>query len=49
VTVLSSFTCTKMRHDGFGGMAVPITADLIVGRSASDLLEDFFAETGLDA
>ncbi|HVC60300.1 MAG TPA: hypothetical protein VND19_08085 [Acetobacteraceae bacterium] len=45
VTVISAFTCSKMRPDGFGGMAVLITADAIKGKSTNDLLEDFLAET----
>jgi hypothetical protein len=48
VTAVSSFTCSKMRPDGFGGMAVLITADRIVGKSTTDILEDFLAEAGLD-
>jgi hypothetical protein len=48
LTVLSAFTCSKMRPDGFGGMAVLITPDAIVGNSTNDLLEDFLAEAGLD-
>ncbi|MGP8124042.1 MAG: hypothetical protein ACLP8B_26410 [Xanthobacteraceae bacterium] len=48
LTVLSAFTCSKMRPDGFGGMAVLITPDAIVGKSTNDLLEDFLAEAGLD-
>jgi hypothetical protein len=31
VTAVTSFTCSKMRPDGFGGMAVLITADAILG------------------
>ena len=46
VTVISAFTCNKMRPDGFGGMAVLITADAIKGKSTNDLLEDFLAEAG---
>ena len=49
VTAVSSFSCSKMRPDGFGGMAVLITADRIVGKSTSDILEDFLVEAGLDA
>jgi hypothetical protein len=26
VTAVTAFTCSKMRHDGFGGMAMLITA-----------------------
>ena len=33
-----------MRPDGFGGMAVLITADAILGKSTNDILEDFLAE-----
>jgi hypothetical protein len=48
VTAIASFTCSRMRPDGFGGMAVLITADNIVGKSTSDLIEDFLTEAGLD-
>ena len=48
VTAVTSFTCSKMRPDGFGGMAVLITSDAIVGKSTNDFLEDFLAEVGLD-
>jgi len=44
VTAVTSFTCSKMRPDGFGGMAVLITADAILGKSTDDILEDFLAE-----
>jgi hypothetical protein len=43
VSVVSSFTCSRMRPDGFGGAAVVISADEIVGKSTSDLLEEFIA------
>jgi len=33
-----------MRPDGFGGMAVLITADTIKGKSTNDILEEFLAE-----
>ena len=49
VTAVTSFTCSKMRPDGFGGMAVLITADTIVGKSTNDILEDFLAEKEGDA
>ena len=48
VTAVTSFTCSKMRPDGFGGMAVLITSDAIVGKSTNDIFEDFLAEAGLD-
>ncbi len=44
VAVVSAFTCAKMRPDGFGGMAVLITADAIKCKSTNDILEDFLAE-----
>lgn len=43
VTAVSSFTCSRMRPDGFGGAAVLISADEIMGKSTSDLLEEFIA------
>jgi hypothetical protein len=49
VTAVSAFTCTKMRPDGFGGMAVLITADAIKGKSTNDILEDFLAGAELDS
>jgi len=51
VTVVSAFTCTKMRPDGFGGMAILITADAIRGKSTEDILGDFLdhAEHGAAA
>jgi hypothetical protein len=48
VTVVSAFTCSKMRPDGFGGMATIITRDAVLGKSTNDIIEDFFAQTGLD-
>lgn len=44
VTIVSSFTYTKMRPDGFGGMAVLVTADAIKGKSTEDILGDFLDE-----
>ena len=49
VTALTSFTCSKMRPDGFGGMAVLITEDAILGKSTNDILQDFLAEREGDA
>jgi hypothetical protein len=44
VTAITSFTRSKMRPDGFGGMAVLITADAIKGKSTCDVPEDFLLE-----
>jgi hypothetical protein len=49
VTAISSFICSKMRPDAWGGMAVLIAADRVVGKSTADLIEDFLSEAGLDA
>ncbi|HTM82181.1 hypothetical protein [Asticcacaulis sp.] len=48
ITVETSFMCSKMRLDGFGGMAVLITADRILGKSTNDLLQDFLKEVDPD-
>jgi len=44
VTAVTAFTCTAMRPDGFGGMAVLITADVIRGISTNDILETWLAD-----
>jgi hypothetical protein len=44
VTAVTSFTCSTMRPDGLGGMAVLITADAIMGKSTTDILEEFMTE-----
>jgi hypothetical protein len=48
VTAVTAFTCSKMRPDGFGGMAILITGSTVTGKSTSDIIEDFLAEAGLD-
>ena len=40
VTAESAFTCSKMRPDGFGGMAVVITASAIIGKSTGEIIAD---------
>jgi hypothetical protein len=44
VTAVSAFTCSRMQPDGFGGMAVLITASEVMGKSTSDIVEDFLNE-----
>jgi len=44
VTAVSAFTCSTMRPEGFGGMAVLITADAVMGKSTGDIIEDFLNE-----
>lgn len=48
VTIVAAFTCSKMRSEGFGGMAILITPDAIVGKSTGDVLQDLLSEAGLD-
>jgi len=47
ISIVTSFTCSKMRPDGFGGMAVLVTRDTITGKTTGDFLEDMIAEAGL--
>lgn len=44
VIVKSAFTCSKMRADGFGGMAMLITPDEVLAKSTYDLIEAFEAQ-----
>jgi len=44
VSAVSSFTCSRMRPDGFGGMALVISPDAILGKSTNDLLEEFIEQ-----
>ena len=47
VIAIMSFTCSKMRPDGFGGAATLITADKVKGKSTHDIIEAFLNEEGL--
>lgn len=44
IVVMTAFTCTRMRPDGFGGSVMLITADAIRYRSTTDILEEFWNE-----
>lgn len=44
IEVTTSFTCSKMRPDGFGGSAMLITADAIRYKSTMDIFEEFWNE-----
>jgi len=44
VSAVSSFTCSRMRPDGFGGAVVVITADAILGKSTTDLLDELIEQ-----
>jgi hypothetical protein len=44
ISVISSFTCSKMEPTAFGGMAVLITGTSIRGKSTEDILEELLEE-----
>lgn len=44
LTVTMAFTCSKMRPDGFGGLAMMITAQTIRSESTYTLFDRFYAE-----
>ncbi|EGF93825.1 hypothetical protein ABI_00570 [Asticcacaulis biprosthecium C19] len=44
IEVVTSYTCTKMRRDGFGGAAMAITAGEVRFKSTDDILNDFRTE-----
>ena len=44
VSIDAAFTCSKMRPDGFGGMATLITAKEIISESTNHLLEKWLAD-----
>lgn len=44
ISVITAFTCSKLRLDGFGGLAILITKDRIRSKSLDDVLMDFLAE-----
>lgn len=43
-SAVSSFTCSRIRPNGFGGAVVLISADAILGKSTNDLLEEFIEQ-----
>lgn len=47
LTVTMAFTCSKMRPDGFGGLAMLITASSIRSESTSTLFERFYEEAAM--
>lgn len=44
IVVTTSFSCSKMRRDGFGGAVTLITAERIAGKSTVEMLQDLRAE-----
>jgi len=49
IAVITSFTCTKMRQDGWGGMATVITADKIAGKSTHDIVRELLDAAEIEA
>jgi hypothetical protein len=47
ITVEAAFTCSKMRPDGFGGMAMLVTKEAIISESTTGLLEKWLADAFL--
>jgi hypothetical protein len=47
ISIISSFTCDKMRPDGFGGMVSLVTAKKIYGSSTHQLLQKFMKQAKL--
>lgn len=46
ISVVSAFTCSRMRPDGLGGGVVLITAEAINSRSTHDILEELLMSRG---
>jgi hypothetical protein len=44
VWVVTSYQCSKLRPDGFGGAASVITADQFRFKSTDDLIDEFLTE-----
>ena len=44
LSVMTSFTCDKMRPDGCGGIATLITGDKIRGQSTEEIMAQFIAD-----
>lgn len=46
VSVITAWTCTRMRPDGFGGLAMVITADDIRCKGTDELIDEMLADPG---
>jgi len=44
ISVMASFTCSKLRPDGFGGMVTLITPEEILGASTIGILEQWLSD-----
>ena len=43
IQIVAAWTCTRMRPDGFGGMATVITADAVESMSTASFIEEVLA------
>jgi hypothetical protein len=43
IQVITSFMCSRMRPDGFGGCATFITVEAVTGKSTNEFLEQLIA------
>jgi hypothetical protein len=48
ILVITSFTCTKMRPDGFGGMATVVTDDTISCKTTHDIIAELLEDAGIE-
>lgn len=48
IIAITSYMCSKMRPDGFGGSALFITADAVMGHSTDEFLADCLADIAAD-
>ena len=44
LTIVTSYSCSKMRADAFGGSALIVTPTAIKGKSTDDILAEFIGE-----
>jgi hypothetical protein len=48
ISAVTSYTCSKMRVDGWGGYVVLITADMIRGKGTDDILGEMLDDAGIE-
>jgi hypothetical protein len=46
VAVITAWTCSRMRRDGFGGSAMVITADAVRFKATDELIDEMLADPG---
>ncbi|GLR66904.1 hypothetical protein GCM10010909_15840 [Acidocella aquatica] len=48
ISAVTSYTCSKMRLDGWGGYVVLITAGMISGKGTDDILGEMLEDAGIE-